>query len=132
MPGSSKETLGQKAVARSQRSIRLIKRNDALDGAVRIENANLARAKARTARGVVNRLLLAQEHGLNTGALIHLPAVSISSGGNSYRAREPNAFSNAVDYAKFLSRSHDAVIRVCDQAGNVIETHEYAGQFKEA
>jgi hypothetical protein len=37
----------------------------------------------------------------------------------------------AVDYAKFYSRSHDAVIRVCDEAGNVIETHEHAGDFKE-
>ena len=35
----------------------------------------------------------------------------------------PNAISNAVDYAQFYSRSHDAVIRVCDNAGNVIETH---------
>jgi hypothetical protein len=38
---------------------------------------------------------------------------------------------NAIDYAKFYSRSHDAVIRVSDQAGNVIETHEHAGEFKE-
>jgi hypothetical protein len=38
---------------------------------------------------------------------------------------EPNAFSNAIDYAKFYSRSHDAVIRVYDGAGNVIETHEH-------
>src|SRR5438093_225598 len=37
---------------------------------------------------------------------------------------EPNAISNAVDYAKFFSRSHDVVIRVYDEAGNVIETHE--------
>ena len=29
------------------------------------------------------------------------------------------------------SRSHDAVIRVYDAAGNVIETHEHAGDFKE-
>jgi|SRR5262249_38995285 len=29
------------------------------------------------------------------------------------------------------SRSHDAVIRVYDAAGNVIETHEHAGEFKE-
>jgi hypothetical protein len=29
---------------------------------------------------------------------------------------EPNAVSNAVDYAKFRSRSHDVVIRVCDTA----------------
>jgi hypothetical protein len=44
---------------------------------------------------------------------------------------EPNAVSNAIGYAKFFSRSHDAVIRVYDEAGNVIETHERAGDFKE-
>ena len=44
---------------------------------------------------------------------------------------EPNAISNAVSYAQFYSRSHDAVIRVYDAAGNVIETHEHAGDFKE-
>ena len=33
-------------------------------------------------------------------------------------------------YAKFFNRSHDAVIRVYDEAGNVIEAHEYAGDFK--
>ena len=38
---------------------------------------------------------------------------------------------DAVSYAKFFSRSHDATIRVCDDAGNVIETHEHAGDFKE-
>jgi hypothetical protein len=32
---------------------------------------------------------------------------------------QPNAVSNAIDYAKFRSRSHDAVIRVYDAAGNV-------------
>ena len=37
---------------------------------------------------------------------------------------EPNAITNAIGYAKFFSRSHDAVIRVYDEAGNVIETHE--------
>ena len=36
----------------------------------------------------------------------------------------------AVGYAKFRSRSHDAVIRVYDHAGKLIETHEHAGQFK--
>ena len=30
-----------------------------------------------------------------------------------------------------LRRSHDAVIRVYDAAGNVIETHEQRGEFKE-
>ena len=44
---------------------------------------------------------------------------------------EPNAASNAINYAKFYSRSHDAVIRVYDEAGNVIDTHEHAGDFKE-
>ena len=43
----------------------------------------------------------------------------------------PNAASNAIDYAKFRSRSHDAVIRVYDGTGNVIETHERTGDFKE-
>jgi hypothetical protein len=35
------------------------------------------------------------------------------------------------NYAQFNSRSQDAVIRVYDDAGNVIETHEQAGDFKE-
>jgi hypothetical protein len=43
----------------------------------------------------------------------------------------PNATSNAIDYAKHRSRSHTAVIRVYDEAGNVIETHEHKGEFKE-
>jgi hypothetical protein len=38
---------------------------------------------------------------------------------------------DAVEYAKFRSRSHDAVIRVYDEAGNVIGRHEHAGDFKE-
>jgi hypothetical protein len=44
---------------------------------------------------------------------------------------EPNAASNAIGYASQYSRSHDAVIRVFDEAGNVIETHEHKGEFKE-
>jgi hypothetical protein len=44
---------------------------------------------------------------------------------------EPDAISNAIDYAKHRSRSHNAVIRVYDEAGNLIETHEHAGDFKE-
>jgi hypothetical protein len=42
---------------------------------------------------------------------------------------EPDAISNAIGYAKFYSRSDDAVIRVYDETGNVIETHEQAGEF---
>ena len=38
---------------------------------------------------------------------------------------------NAIGYAMHYSRSADAVIRVYDAAGNVIEMHEHAGEFKE-
>ena len=38
---------------------------------------------------------------------------------------------DAIGYAKFRSRSHDAVIRVYDAAGNVMETHEHACDSKE-
>jgi hypothetical protein len=36
---------------------------------------------------------------------------------------EPNAIGNAIDYAKFRSRSRHAVIRVYDKKDNVIESH---------
>ena len=39
--------------------------------------------------------------------------------------------SDAIGYAQHRSRSHDAVIRVYDDVGNVIETHEHKGDFKE-
>ena len=38
---------------------------------------------------------------------------------------------DAIEYAKFRSRSHDAVIRVYDEAGNVIDPHEHKGECKE-
>ena len=44
---------------------------------------------------------------------------------------EPDAVGNAIGYATFFSRAHNAVIRVYNEAGNVIETHEHAGNFKE-
>ena len=44
---------------------------------------------------------------------------------------EPNAISNAIGYAEHRSRSQNAVIRVYDDAGKVIETHEHTGDFKE-
>jgi len=44
---------------------------------------------------------------------------------------EPNAISNAIGYAEHRSRSHDAVIRVYDEAGNVIDTHKHVGEFRE-
>ena len=45
---------------------------------------------------------------------------------------DPDAISNAIGYANVFSRSHDAVIRVYDEAGNVIETHEHTGDFKDS
>jgi hypothetical protein len=45
--------------------------------------------------------------------------------------REANAISNAVEYAKHRSRSRRAVIPVYDAAGNVIDTHEHKGDFRE-
>jgi hypothetical protein len=44
---------------------------------------------------------------------------------------KPNAVSNAIGHAIHNSRSHDAVIRVYDAAGNVIKTHEHKGDFRE-
>jgi hypothetical protein len=43
----------------------------------------------------------------------------------------PFAISNIVDHAKSYSRSHDAVIRVYNDTGNVTETHQHKGDFKE-
>jgi len=43
----------------------------------------------------------------------------------------PEAVANAIGYAQFYSRAHSVVIRVYDVAGNVIETHEHAGVFKD-
>jgi hypothetical protein len=43
----------------------------------------------------------------------------------------PNAVSNAIGYAQHYSRSEGAVIRVYDEAENVIQTYEHKGNFKE-
>jgi hypothetical protein len=40
---------------------------------------------------------------------------------------EPNAISQAIGYAMHYSRSHDAMIRVYDAAGNVMEMHQHCG-----
>jgi hypothetical protein len=37
---------------------------------------------------------------------------------------------NAVGYAQFYSRAHRTVIRIYDEAGDVIVTHDHAGEFK--
>jgi hypothetical protein len=38
---------------------------------------------------------------------------------------------HAIGYAMHSSRSHDAVIRVYDEAGTMIEAREHKGDFKE-
>jgi hypothetical protein len=43
------------------------------------------------------------------------------------RYGEANAISSAIDYAKHCSRSHDAVIRVYDDATNMVDTHRHKG-----
>jgi hypothetical protein len=42
-----------------------------------------------------------------------------------------DAVNDVIDYAKFSSRSYQAVIHVYDEAGNMIETHKHTGDFKE-
>jgi len=42
-----------------------------------------------------------------------------------------NAVGNAIGYASHYSRSHGAVIRAYEDAGNLVEAHEHAGEFKE-
>jgi len=44
---------------------------------------------------------------------------------------EPNAINNVIGYPKFYSGSHDAVISVYYDAGNLIGTHEHKGDFSE-
>ena len=45
----------------------------------------------------------------------------------------PDAVRNAVAYAKYRShcRSHPAIIRVFDESGDAIETHEFAADFRQ-
>lgn len=41
----------------------------------------------------------------------------------------PEAIDDAVNYARFFSRSHPAVIRVFDESGRIVETLEFADDF---
>jgi hypothetical protein len=47
--------------------------------------------------------------------------------GMASRTQSPSA----IGYAKFRSRIKQCWVRVYDEADNVIETHEQAGDFKE-
>ena len=42
---------------------------------------------------------------------------------------EPNSVSNAIAYALHYSGSNPVVIRVYDNAGNLIKTHEHKGDL---
>jgi len=55
-----------------------------------------------------------------------LQRVSIPDGRAGYRPRQHCNYGS-----KKPDRCHDAAIRVYDEAGNVIETHEHKGDFKE-
>ena len=57
---------------------------------------------------------------------VDLISVALPFGGLWYTKAD-----DAVSYAKFFSRSHHAIIRVYDEVGDVIETHEHKGNFKE-
>ena len=43
----------------------------------------------------------------------------------------PDAVANAVGYTQHCSRSHHAVIRVYDEARDMIEMHDHKGDFNE-
>ena len=43
----------------------------------------------------------------------------------------PAAVSNAVGYAKCYGRSCDVVVRVFNEGGDLVETHEHTRQFQE-
>jgi hypothetical protein len=38
---------------------------------------------------------------------------------------------DAIEYAQHYSRAHDAVIRVYDESGKLIQVHRQKGDFKE-
>ena len=42
----------------------------------------------------------------------------------------PNGIASAIKFAKFYSRSHDTVIRVYDEADNVVDRHAHLGSAR--
>ena len=64
-------------------------------------------------------------------------AVAMSSSHRLYEVRPRNdhrgvnQISDALPFSRLGCRSLRAVIRIYDEAGNVIETHEHKGDFKE-
>jgi hypothetical protein len=55
---------------------------------------------------------------------------SLTSSSSPLRGPDDIDFREHIYGSPAPRSSHDAVIRVYDEAGNVIETHEHAGEFK--
>jgi hypothetical protein len=53
------------------------------------------------------------------------------SGRRKYSIRSKHTYVDAIRYTRSYTRPHPVVIRVYDATGNVIETLEYKGEFKE-
>jgi len=62
---------------------------------------------------------------------LHNEPLSVAAMCASNPDRSPVGITIADTQPKHCSRSHDVVIHVYDDAGNVIETHEHAGDFNE-
>src|SRR5262249_15853817 len=60
-----------------------------------------------------------------------LHSLAQGNGRALFRGQSRRHAGNRERVEEVFSRSHDAVIRVSDNAGNVIETHEHDGGFKE-
>jgi len=90
-------------------------------------NRNALASKIRVSYGSSDGRLRSPPRGDKRG--VDLISDALPFGRLWYRGED--AINNAVGYAKFHSRSHHAVIRVYDDTGNVIDTHEHTGDFKE-
>jgi hypothetical protein len=64
-----------------------------------------------------------------TIVIITMVAIGRTKGTRGTRVTRTN--NEALSVRQVFSHSHDAVIRVYDDAGSVIETHEHKGDFKE-
>jgi hypothetical protein len=69
-------------------------------------------------------------HRLDKDAYCHYSAEVVEARGKLSSFGTANRMQSRTQSA-FYSRPHDAVICVYDQAGNVMETHEHKGDFKE-
>ena len=78
---------------------------------------------------------LRRQHGYEIRPRKDHPGVDLISDVLPFRALwygEPDAINNAIGYAKFYSRSHDAVIRVYDDVGQRDLGARARGRFQRA